>query len=175
MSMLRSSRAKRTPREDVGQLPALPSRPGLATQNTLSTCYQVKNALPKEGVVLKAGEGVGDCPIPKKHTKKSRGTDHDPQSEWVGREHHMRRIIVLLAAMAAMVVVYAGAALAANITCPGGPCVGTEQNDRITGSQVDDNIQALGGLDVVTARGGTILSTAAGPGTTSLADSAETT
>jgi hypothetical protein len=110
----------------------------------------------RRGGVLKAGEGVGDCPRPKKHTKKSRGTDYDPQSEWVGREHHMRRIIVVLAAMAAMVVVYAGAALAANITCPGGPivCAGTEQNDRITGSQVDDNIQALGGLDVVTARAG---------------------
>jgi Ca2+-binding RTX toxin-like protein len=69
----------------------------------------------QRAVVLKAGEGVRDCPRPKKHTKKPRGTDYDPQSEWVGREHHMRRIIVVLAAMAAMVVVYAGAAWAASV------------------------------------------------------------
>jgi len=42
--------------------------------------------------------------------------DYDPQSEWVGREHHMRRIIVVLATMAAMVVVYAGAAWAASVS-----------------------------------------------------------
>jgi Ca2+-binding RTX toxin-like protein len=70
----------------------------------------------QRAAVLKAGEGVGDCPRPKKHTKKPRGMDYDPQSEWVGREHHMRRIIVVLAAMAAMVVVYAGAAWAASVS-----------------------------------------------------------
>jgi Ca2+-binding RTX toxin-like protein len=49
-----------------------------------------------------------------------------------------------------------GVAWAANITCTGGPivCMGTQQNDRITGSLLDDDIQALGGLDVVTARAG---------------------
>lgn len=52
-----------------------------------------------------------------------------------------------------LLVASAGVALAANITCLGGPCVGTEQNDRITGSQVDDEIHALGGRDEVTARG----------------------
>lgn len=53
-----------------------------------------------------------------------------------------------------LLVAFAGVALAANITCQGGPCVGTEQNDRIAGSQVDDDIEALGGRDEVTARGG---------------------
>jgi len=67
-----------------------------------------------------------------------------------------------------------GVALAANIQCQGGLCVGTEQNDRITGSQEIDVIQALGGRDDVTARGGTILSTAAGAGTASRVESAET-
>ena len=47
-----------------------------------------------------------------------------------------------------------GVALAANIQCQGGLCVGTQQNDRITGSQEIDVIQALGGRDDVTARGG---------------------
>jgi hypothetical protein len=73
-----------------------------------------------------------------------------------------------------LLVTFAGVALAANIQCQGGPCAGTEQSDRITGSQVDDEIEALGGHDLVTARGGTILSTAAMAGTTSRAESAET-
>jgi hypothetical protein len=42
-------------------------------------------------------------------------------------------------------------ALAANITCLGGPCGGTEQTNQITGSQVRDDIQALIGRDLVTA------------------------
>jgi Ca2+-binding RTX toxin-like protein len=47
-----------------------------------------------------------------------------------------------------------GVAWAANITCTGGLCAGTEQDDRITGSQLYDEIQALAGRDVVTARAG---------------------
>jgi hypothetical protein len=54
----------------------------------------------------------------------------------------------------ALLVAFAGVAWAANIQCQGGPCVGTEQNDRITGSQQNDEIQTLGGRDLVTARGG---------------------
>jgi hypothetical protein len=65
-----------------------------------------------------------------------------------------KRILVLLATMVTGVLLASGVALAANIQCQGGPCVGTEQNDRITGSLLDDDIQALGGLDVVTARAG---------------------
>ena len=57
-----------------------------------------------------------------------------------------------------LLVAFAGVALAAQIQCPGGrisPCVGTEENDRITGSQLDDHdTEALGGRDEVTARGG---------------------
>jgi hypothetical protein len=67
----------------------------------------------------------------------------------------MRRTLLLsLTTIVVTLLLAGGVALAANITCPGGPCVGTEQNDRITGSLLDDQILALGGLDVVTARAG---------------------
>jgi hypothetical protein len=66
----------------------------------------------------------------------------------------MRRTILLLSAMMLALLLASGVAWAANITCLGGPCVGTEQNDRITGSLEDDVIQALGGRDHVTGRGG---------------------
>jgi Ca2+-binding RTX toxin-like protein len=66
----------------------------------------------------------------------------------------MRRTLLLLSTTVLALLLACGVALAANITCPGGPCVGTEQNDRITGSQVDDTIQALGGRDHVTGRMG---------------------
>jgi Ca2+-binding RTX toxin-like protein len=66
----------------------------------------------------------------------------------------MRRTILLLSTMMLALLLASGVALAANITCLGGPCVGTEQNDRITGSMEDDVIQALGGRDHVTGRGG---------------------
>ena len=65
----------------------------------------------------------------------------------------MRRTILLLSTMMLALLLASGVALAANITCQGGPCVGTEQNDRITGSQLEDEIQALGGRDLVSARG----------------------
>ena len=68
----------------------------------------------------------------------------------------MRRTIVLLSTMMLVLLLASGVALAANTTCLGGPSVGTEQNDRITGSLEDDGIQALGGRDHVTGRGGTI-------------------
>jgi hypothetical protein len=59
------------------------------------------------------------------------------KSEWIGREHSMRRIIVLLAAMAAMVVVYAGAALATSVS-------EVEPNDSIAQAQ---NIDPYFSLD----------------------------
>jgi hypothetical protein len=34
--------------------------------------------------------------------RNSRAADYDPQSEWVGREHHMSGMTVMLTAMAAM-------------------------------------------------------------------------
>jgi hypothetical protein len=47
-----------------------------------------------------------------------------------------------------------GVALAANIQCQGGACVGTEQNDRITGSRDDDSTEALGGRNDLSGNGG---------------------
>src|SRR5919112_323803 len=114
--MLRSLRGQLTPREGAGQLPALLLDQGQPPGTRSLPATKLRMCSLQRGVVLKAGEGVGDCPRPKKHTKKPRGMDYDPQSEWVGREHHMRRIIVVLAAMAAMVVVYAGAAWAASVS-----------------------------------------------------------
>ena len=66
----------------------------------------------------------------------------------------MRRTLLLLSTMMFALLLACGVALAANIQCQGGPCVGTEQNDRITGSQLDDTIEALGGRDNVTGRMG---------------------
>jgi hypothetical protein len=86
----------------------------------------------------------------------------------------MRRTLLSLTTMVVALLLACGVALAANITCPGGAWAGTEENDRLTGSQVHDEIQALGGRDLVTARGGTMLSPATGVGTTSRAESAET-
>jgi hypothetical protein len=71
-----------------------------------------------------------------------------------GEERALRRAAILAIVGSVLLVAFAGVAWAANITCTGGPCTGTEQNDRITGSLLDDQIQALGGLDVVTARAG---------------------
>jgi hypothetical protein len=57
---------------------------------------------------------------------------------------------------AVLVVAFAGVALAAVINCPstGGPCVGTNQPDLITGSAQVDFIFALAGNDEVRARAG---------------------
>ena len=87
----------------------------------------------------------------------------------------MRRTLLLLSTMMLALLLASGVALAANIQCQGGPCVGTEQNDRITGSLEDDVIQALGGRDHVTGRGGTIRWTAAQAVTRSWAETAGTT
>src|SRR5918993_4531658 len=114
--MLRSLRGQLTPREGAVQLPALLLDQGQPPGTRSLPATKLRMCSLQRGVVLKAGEGVGDCPRHKKHTKKPRGMDYDPQSEWVGREHHMRRIIVVLAGMAAMVVVYAGAAWAASVS-----------------------------------------------------------
>ena len=66
----------------------------------------------------------------------------------------LRRLAVLAIVGSVLLVAFAGVAWAANITCLGGPCTGTEENDRITGSQLDDEIEALGGRDHVTGRMG---------------------
>ena len=65
----------------------------------------------------------------------------------------MRRAILLLTLIiSATVLLAAGVALAAVITCPGGVCQGTEEADKITGSQRVDTIHALGGNDNVLGR-----------------------
>jgi hypothetical protein len=70
------------------------------------------------------------------------------------RMRPLRRVAMLAIVGSVLLVAFAGVAWAANITCTGGPCAGTEENDRITGSLLDDDIQALGGRDEVTARPG---------------------
>ena len=126
--MLPSLRGQLTLREGAGQLPALLLDQGQPPGTRFLPTTKLRMCSLQRAVVQKAGEGVGDCPRPEKHTKKPRGMDYDPQSEWVGREHHMRRIIVVLAAMAAMVVVYAGAAWAASVS-------EVEPNDSIAEAQ----------------------------------------
>jgi len=65
-----------------------------------------------------------------------------------------RRTILLLSAMATMVFVAAGVALAANINCPGGPCLGTTAADTIRGTVGIDDIVAAQGNDSVSGREG---------------------
>ncbi len=60
----------------------------------------------------------------------------------------------LIRGLAMMGLVYglvSGIALAADVTCIGGECLGTEANDTITGSDLRDRIFALGGNDTVEA------------------------
>jgi Ca2+-binding RTX toxin-like protein len=67
----------------------------------------------------------------------------------------MRRAILLLTLIPVTVLLAAGVALAAVITCPTGPggeCQGTDEADKITGSQGADEIDALGGNDNVLGR-----------------------
>jgi hypothetical protein len=65
-----------------------------------------------------------------------------------------RRGVLLLTSIVVMVVVGAGVALAANINCNGGNCLGTNRADNITGSNSPDTITAASGNDTVNARGG---------------------
>jgi Ca2+-binding RTX toxin-like protein len=75
----------------------------------------------------------------------------------------MKRLSIILAVMALALTMGAGVAYAANVQCDGGVCVGTPEDDEITGSQQrdeifglegDDDIRARGGFDVVKADGG---------------------
>jgi Ca2+-binding RTX toxin-like protein len=61
----------------------------------------------------------------------------------------MRRAIVLLAAAMVALVLAAGVALAADITCTGGPCNGTKGDDFIYGSTTNDQINGKAGDDVM--------------------------
>ena len=67
-----------------------------------------------------------------------------------------RRLALLMvaASMAVMVLAFAGVALAAVITCTGGRCEGTNEDDVITGTDQRDRIFALAGFDDVFAGAG---------------------
>ena len=65
-----------------------------------------------------------------------------------------RRGVLLLTSIVVMVVVGAGVALAASITCSGGNCLGTNGSDVITGTGQTDYITAASGSDLVNAKGG---------------------
>ena len=66
------------------------------------------------------------------------------------------RGVLLLTSIVVMVVVGAGIALAANISCPsgGGKCLGTNKSDNITGSNNKDKITGAAGGDTINAKGG---------------------
>lgn len=64
----------------------------------------------------------------------------------------MRKTTVMLATMGALLVLSAGVALAATVTCDGGGCGGTGEADRISGTANRDTINARGGGDTVVAR-----------------------
>jgi Ca2+-binding RTX toxin-like protein len=66
----------------------------------------------------------------------------------------MRRAAMLAAFGSVLLVAFAGVALAAVITCTGGRCEGTPEDDEINGTQVVDLIFALGGDDDVDALDG---------------------
>jgi Ca2+-binding RTX toxin-like protein len=66
----------------------------------------------------------------------------------------MRRASLLAVVGVVLVMVFAGVAMAAAITCTGGRCVGTIRSDQITGSDQRDRIFALSGADEVQARAG---------------------
>src|SRR5215203_6985860 len=87
-----------------------------------------------------------------------RGSEVPPTEKEVA----VRRLILLMAAMGAAMLVVSGVAYALSVQCDGagdqdpetGECAGTDQNDVITGTAQSELIFALGGLDVVNARGG---------------------
>jgi Ca2+-binding RTX toxin-like protein len=86
------------------------------------------------------------------------GSDVSP----LQKEVAVIRLILLMAAIGASVLLVSGVAYALSVQCDGvgdqypdpGVCVGTDQNDVITGTVQRERIFALGGLDVVSARGG---------------------
>lgn len=61
----------------------------------------------------------------------------------------MGRKTLLIPIVVLGVLLFAGAAIAANVRCDGGACRGTGKADKITGSSRPDRIKALGGSDRV--------------------------
>ena len=67
----------------------------------------------------------------------------------------MRRMILLLTTMALALLLAAGVALAATVTCQVGvTCKGTSSADTITGTTSNDTINGLAGNDTINALGG---------------------
>ena len=66
----------------------------------------------------------------------------------------MRRTMLLVTAMVAALVLAAGVAFAADITCSEDPCVGTRGDDLIEGTVSSETIRALAGDDLVGGNGG---------------------
>lgn len=63
----------------------------------------------------------------------------------------MKRTAVLaLVAVMVSLLLAGGVALAKDITCGGGECLGTEQADAIEGTDGNDRIFGLGGADTIT-------------------------
>jgi Ca2+-binding RTX toxin-like protein len=65
-----------------------------------------------------------------------------------------KRITVLLSMVGLLVAFVTGVALAKAVTCTGGLCEGTNQEDTITGSPNNDTIIAKKGNDTVTSNQG---------------------
>jgi hypothetical protein len=69
----------------------------------------------------------------------------------------MRRALIIVVAGALLLALTAGVALAATLTCqPNQPCVGTNDDDQITGTSGVDTIFSLAGRDSVDALGGNV-------------------
>ncbi len=62
----------------------------------------------------------------------------------------MRRRIVLLLVVVAALAMVGGVALAVDKSCGGGDCVGTREDDTITGSNSPDRIAGMEGNDTIT-------------------------
>lgn len=59
----------------------------------------------------------------------------------------MRRPVLLITIALAAVLLSAGVALAASVRCDGGPCRGTNNADKMTGSLRNDRMSGLGSQD----------------------------
>ena len=70
----------------------------------------------------------------------------------------MRRKIEILVVSVLLLALFAGAALAASITCTGGLCEGTDNEDTLSGTSGFDEINGKGAADKIFGLDG-------GPGT----------
>lgn len=66
----------------------------------------------------------------------------------------MRRAILMSTMLVSAVLLLAGVAYAATITCTGGDCNGTNEADTMNGSPIDDKMLAMDGGDTLNGEGG---------------------